>query len=126
MDKKVVKYFSMDGITLVKEPIKLDLLKNIDAANGSDLVKAVIDAMENIMAIGGEMHADEEQYLMELDSMQKNLWGINIYPGKERNNWIEFDSMINIRPTHNNRSRGVDNPETQKKIIEIVNSLIKQ
>ena len=126
MDKKVVKYFSMDGITLVKEPIKLDLLKNIAAANGSDLVKAVIDVMENIMAIGGEMHADEEKYLMELDSMQKNLWGINIYPDKERNNWIEFDSMINIRPTHNNRSRGVDNPEIQKKIIEIVNSLIKQ
>ena len=115
----------MDEIILVKEPIKLDLLKNIAAANGNNLVKAVVDVMENIMAIGGEMHADEEQYLIELDSMQKNLWGINIYPGKERNNWIEFDSMINVRPAHNNRTRGVDSPEIQKKIIEIINSLIK-
>ena len=116
----------MDEIILVKEPIKLGTLKSIASEIGSDLVKAVVDIKLNIMAIGGEMHADEEKFLLEEDSVQSDLWGINIYPNRERDTWIEFDSMINLRPRLNNRSRGVDNLEIQKKIIEIVNNLIKE
>lgn len=116
----------MDGITLVKEPITLEALKNIANENDSDLVKVVVDIKLQIIAIGGYMHADEEKLLLEEGSMQDNLWGINIYPDKDRKNWIEFDSMINVRSRQNNRSRGVEDPGIQKKIIEIVDLLIKQ
>jgi len=34
--------------------------------------------------------------------------------------------MINLKPSQSNYSRGVDNPEIQKKIIRIVNKLIKR
>jgi hypothetical protein len=78
------------------------------------------------MALGGELHSDEEALLIENGSEQKNLWGINIYPEIKDENWIEFDSMINLRPSQGNRSRGVDNPEIRKKIIEIVNNLIEK
>jgi hypothetical protein len=73
------------------------------------------------------MHADEEQLLLENGSAQENLWGINLYPEKfPDNSWIVFDSMINLRPSYGNRTRGVDNPEIQKKIIAIVNKLVSQ
>ncbi len=63
--------------------------------------------------------------LLEDGSKQQYLWGINIYPEKSKEEWIEFDSMINMRPRQNNRSRGVEDPETKSKIITIVNNLIK-
>ena len=34
--------------------------------------------------------------------------------------WVEFDSMINIRPSQGNRSRGVENVEIREKIINFV------
>ena len=71
------------------------------------------------------MHADEEQFLLEQGSEQKDLWGINIYPGESVENRIEFDSMINIRPSRGNKSRTVENTDIQKKIIALVNTFIE-
>ena len=68
----------------------------------------------------------KEQYLLERGSKQENLWGINLYLEKDGDDFIEFDSMINLKPSQSNYSRGVDNPEIQKKIIRIVNKLIKR
>lgn len=77
------------------------------------------------MVVDAELHSDQESLLLEQGSEQKNLWGINLYPDAiDTEDWIEFDSMINIRPSRGNTSRGVDNPELQKKIIHIVNKLI--
>ena len=116
----------MNEIVLVKEPVKVNILSEIISSTGGDLVKAVIDIRLNIMAIDGEMHSDEEQFLLGQGSNQDDLWGINIYPKMPRNEWIEFDSMINIRPRQNNRSRSVEDLELQKKIIQVVNDLILQ
>lgn len=90
-----------------------------------DMVKAVVDVERRIMATGGELHSDEETLLLENGSKQSNLWGINLYPLKPESEWLEFDSMINIRPRQENRSRGVENPEIRKKIIDIVSSLVE-
>ncbi len=71
-----------------------------------DMVKAVVDITTGIMAVGGELHADEEQVLLDRGSRQNDLWGINLYPGEfPQEDWLEFDSMINIRPAKGNRSR---------------------
>ena len=91
-----------------------------------NMVKAVVDVEEKIMAIGGELHSDEESLLLENDSKQQNIWGINIYHEIKDENWIEFYSMINLRPSQGNRSRSVHNPEIRKQIIEIVNNLIEK
>lgn len=116
----------MDEIILVKEPIKLSELKKLANKRGNDLVKAVVDVEKKIMVIDAEMHADEEKFLLDQDSEQDNLWGINIYPESPKEKWIEFDSMINVRSRHGNRSRGVEDPNTQQKIIEIVNFLVNK
>ncbi len=109
---------------IVNDKISIDEIKRIAQETFGTVVKAVVDVEKCIMAIGSELHSDEEAELISTGSKQENLWGINIYPDAEDEDFIEFDSLINLRPSHGNRTRGVDNPELRKRIIEIVNSLI--
>ncbi|MBZ1345379.1 MAG: hypothetical protein KY055_01960 [Candidatus Nealsonbacteria bacterium] len=111
-------------IKIVKNQIKREELQKLAQEQFGDLIKIVVDIEKEIMAVGGELHADEEVALMEEDSKRENTWGINFYPGKSKEEWIEFDSIINIKPSYGNRSRGVDNPEIRKKIGEIVEKLV--
>lgn len=90
-----------------------------------NLVKAVVDVDQEIMAIDAELHADEEALLLEQGSKQQHLWGINLYPGLKGKDFIEFDSVINLRPIQNNLSREVDDPKLRQQINRIVNSLVK-
>jgi len=86
-----------------------------------NLVKAVVDLQKNILVVDAEMHADEEQYLLEEGSKQTDLWGINLYPSKfGTDDFVEFDSMINIRPRQQNMSRSVDDPSIRERIIKLV------
>jgi len=110
---------------IIDDQITINELKEMAAKTFGNLVKGVVDVEREIMAIDGELHSDEEALLLENGCQQNNLWGINIYPNEKSKNWIEFDSMINLRPSQNNRSRGVDDIEIQKQIINIVNKLIK-
>lgn len=115
----------MSGIKIIKEKISLDELKEIAKERFGDMVKAVVDIEQKIMAIGAGMHADEESILLEQGSEQKNLWGINIYPESPKDEMIEFDSMINLRAWQGNKSRGVEDENIRKQIIQIVNGLIQ-
>src|SRR5580698_2821389 len=110
----------MFGIIIITTPVSINEIKKMAESQFGELVKAVVDIETGAMALGGELHSDEEKQMIENGSEQKNLWGINIYPEAEGDNKIEFDSMINIRPYAGNRTRSVDNPEIQKRIIEIV------
>jgi hypothetical protein len=114
-------------IIIIKIPITRFELKKIAQDGFGDMVKGAVDVAQGIMALGGELHMDEQMLLIEQErSSQEFVWGINLYPEKQDGGFIEFDSMINLKPAFGNRSRGVDNAETQKNIIEIVNKLIKQ
>lgn len=90
-----------------------------------DMVKAVVDCSRRVMVVGGELHADEEQWLLDDGSRQADLWGINLYPADTTEDWIEFDSMINVRPSQGNASRGVESHETQRLIRSIVAELVQ-
>ena len=115
----------MDNIEIIKEAITLARLKEIAKQRFGDMVKGVVDIEKNIIAFGGELHADEEAALLEDGSEQKNLWGINIYVDEPKEEWIEFDSMINIRPSQDNNSRTVEDENIKKRIVEIVETLVK-
>lgn len=112
------------NIKIIKDSISKNELAEIAKNQFGDLVKAVVDIEKEVIAIGGELHADEEALLLEQGSEQKNLWGINLYAAKPRDEWVEFDSMINIRPSQRNNSRGVESLETQRKIRDIISKLI--
>jgi hypothetical protein len=90
-----------------------------------DMVKAVVDVDRCVMAIGGELHSDEEAALLEDGSAQANLWGINLYPAEQGDAWIEFDSMINVRPSQGNRSRNVEDQALQARIRQVVTALVE-
>jgi len=105
----------------VVERISLEELKALAEKMYEPLVKAVADVEGHILVIDAGLHSDEELYLLEKGSKQENLWGFNLWPesyGTE--NFVEFDSLINIRPAQNNRSRNVENAEIREKIIAIV------
>ena len=91
-----------------------------------DIVKAVVDIDQELIAVDAELHSDLEAALLENGSEQKRLWGINFYPEASGDDFIEFDSMINVRPSQGNRSRGVKNEEIPNKIIQIVNQRIER
>lgn len=111
---------------LVDKKITLTELKNMSGKMFGGLVKAVVDIEKKVMVVDADLHADEEAYLLEQGSKQDNLWGINLYPELEKDQFLEFDSMINIRPRQNNFSRSVEDEELQKKIAAIVDMLVKQ
>ncbi len=117
----------MSNPQIIKDKIKLAEIEQMAKSRFGNLIKAVIDVEQKIMALDAEMHVDEEQLLLSAGSKQENLWGINLYPeffGTP--DFVEFDSMINLRPGQNNRSRGVEDVEIQRKIIEIVNKLVEK
>lgn len=110
---------------LVEAKITNEELKKMSEKMFDGLVKAVVDIEKKIMVVDAELHADQEDFLLQRGSVQNNLWGINFYPDQvDTDNWLEFDSMINLRPAQNNRSRNVESEEIREKIIEIVEKLV--
>lgn len=101
------------------------ILTELAASRFGDMVKAVVDVSRKIMAVSGELHSDEEALLLADGSRQQDLWGINLYPAELSQDWIEFDSMINVRPSQGNRSRNVEDAATRAAILRVVGALVE-
>lgn len=107
--------------------ISVSELKDMAGKMYGNLVKADVDIEKNIVVVDMEMHADGEAYLLENGSKQKDLWGVNLHPDKfGANDFVEFESMINLRPSQGNLSRGVDDPEIRKKILGIIGQVVHE
>lgn len=92
-----------------------------------NLVKADVDIAQKLLLVDMELHADGEAYLLEHGSRQNDVWGINLHPsmfGTEE--FIEFDSMINIRPSQHNPSRDVLDKKVRSAITAIVAGAIHE
>ncbi|EKE21418.1 MAG: hypothetical protein ACD_7C00251G0004 [uncultured bacterium] len=111
---------------IIKDEITIKELREMSDKMFGNLVKAVVDIEKKIMAVDADLHADEEALLLENGSAQKDLWGINFYPELTGEDFVEFDSMINLRPAQGNRSRGVNDTEIQKEILAVVNKLVRK
>lgn len=111
---------------IITAPVTLRDIKKMAAARFGDMVKAVVDSERGLLAVDAELHADLEALFLQDGSKQNDLWGINLYPDIEGDDFLEFDSMINIRPAQPNMSRGVDNPGTRQKIRDIVNKWVRR
>lgn len=109
---------------IISQPINRNDLKAMLPGYFGDMIKAVVDIQKMIIGLDAELHADIEKELLQQGSEQANLWGINLYPEMEGEDFIEFDSLINIRPYQGNRSRDVQDPVVRKRIVEVVNTLI--
>jgi len=109
-----------------QDPVSLDELRRMAVERFGDMVKAVVDLDRRVMLVDAEMHSDEEAELLAGGSRQADLWGINLYPELAEADWLEFDCMINLRPSVGNRSRGVDDPATRERIAALVRTLVRR
>lgn len=109
---------------IISQPISRADLARMAEEQFGDWIKAVVDLARGSMAVGGDLHADDGALLIEHGSSQQDLWGINLYLDEEGPDWVEFDSMINIRPGQGNRSRGVDDERTRERIRALVDFLV--
>lgn len=107
-------------------PISLDQVRQLARGRFGDVVKGVVDLRREVMLLDADMHADEEAELLAEGSAQTDLWGINLYPDVEGDDWLEFDSMINLRPSFGNRSRGVDDAATREAILRLVHRAVQR
>ena len=112
-------------MTIIDKTISLKEIADMQDNFFGDMVKGVVDTERGLLAVDAELHADLEKLLLEDGSVQQNLWGINLFPEISGEDFIEFDSMINIRPYQDNPSRDVLDPEIRAKIRQVVNNLIK-
>jgi hypothetical protein len=113
-------------IQVVRDPITIEDLRRVAREQFGEMVKAVVDVAQGMMAIGGELHADEEAVLLDQGSHQPDLWGINVYPDAARAERVEFDSMINVRPAQGNRSRSVEDAAVRSRILDVVDRLVHE
>src|SRR3989338_9135207 len=107
-------------IKIIKDKISQAEIKELARQTFGDMVKAVVDIERGIMAAGGEMHADCEQVLLDDGSKQENLWGANIYPDSVGDDFIEYKSLINIRPKVGNRSMDIEDMAIREKVKQII------
>jgi hypothetical protein len=84
-------------------------------------IKVVVDVRRKVLAAGGEKHVDGERLLLEDGSLQEDLWGagLDLETGE-----MDFDSLINLRPTQN-RSREILDEEIREKAAAVIQSLLK-
>jgi len=105
---------------ILRDRLSRDALRQIAAETFGDLVKAVVDLDRELVALDAELHSDLEALLLDDGSAQDALWGINLYPGLAGGEFVEFDSMINMRPSQGNKTRGVEDPAIRARILRIV------
>jgi hypothetical protein len=99
-------------------------LKRLVESRFLEMVKYVVDVRRRVAAVGGELHADAEALLLSQGSRQEDLWGANYYPGRGKDDCIEYTALINIRPAQGNRSMDVADPGIREAIRAITFALI--
>ena len=107
-------------VRVVSDRISRDELSRLAAETYKEMIKAAVDVQKEVLAVGGELHADCEARLLDEGSQEKDLWGINIYLEKPESERIEYTSFINVRPSHGNSSMEIKDPRLRKRIGDIV------
>ncbi|MBR4826952.1 MAG: hypothetical protein IKZ91_03610 [Bacteroidales bacterium] len=111
---------------ILNNPISRAELKEYAANTFGDMIKCVADVDNGLLAIDADLHADLERLLLENGSGQASLWGFNLYPDESGEDFIEYDSLINIRSWLGNPSRDVMDQEVREKIMNIVGKFITE
>ena len=107
---------------IIREPATREQLAQMSEASGGTLVKLAVDVGREILAGGGDLHADCEAALLEDGSQQSDVWGADWYPLERQ---VGFESLINIRPRQQNLALEVQNPDLRSRIETIVRQYLE-
>jgi hypothetical protein len=113
-----------DIVVVSQEAIERAALRALVDRFFEDMVKYVVDVERGVAAIGGQLHADAEALLLEHGSRQEDLWGANYFPGLGPDACIEFTSLINIRPSQDNRSMEIQDEHIRARVRDLTSRLI--
>ena len=108
------------------QTISLDEIRALAQGRFGDMINGVVDLKRGTLLLDADLHADQEASLLADGSKQVDLWGINLYPDVAGEDWLEFDSMINLRPSLGNRSRGVDDAATREAIAAFMARVVRR
>lgn len=108
------------GIEIVRTTVSRKQLTEIAKEYYEDIIKGVVDINREVVALGGEMHADAEEGLLNDGSQLRDLWGFNLLLDELKENCLVYESFINIRPGDNNKSLEVQDPEIRKQMMQII------
>ncbi len=114
----------LNQIRILSEPIGRDEAREIGKPWYQELVKGVVDIDQGLIALGGEYHMDANVILIANGSKQSNVWGFNIYPDQTGDDFIEYTSLINIRPAVGNRTMVVEDEGIRNAMRDIIERLI--
>lgn len=108
-------------IRIVRDKLSRQELQTIAKERFGDLVKAAVDVEQEVIALGAELHADAEAELIEKEGGRRDdIWGINLYPAETGDAFLEFDSMINLKPASGNRTRGIEDEAIRARVRSVV------
>ena len=114
-------YQKLNIMVILDKPITREELVRLAENFYGDMIKGVVDVDQELLALDAELHSDLEGLLLKEGSQLEALWGINLYPEADDEDFLEFDTLINIKPRQGNRSRDVENEEIRERIRTIVN-----
>jgi hypothetical protein len=107
-------------IRIVREQISEDDLREVAKDFYGHMVKGVVDLEREIVAFGGEFHADANSLLIDDGSQQPDVWGFNWYFDVPEGERIEYTSLINIRPHMGNRKMEISDEAIRERVRTIV------
>jgi hypothetical protein len=108
-------------LSIIREKADEKALKRI-AEDLDGYVKVVVDIRRKILAAGGKLHTDGEKAMLEDGSKQADLWGAGIDLETDE---IDFDSMINLRPSQKNASREILDQHIREQAESIIRNLLR-
>ena len=108
------------NIRIINKPVSVKEIEDLAKAYYEDLIKGVVDIRREVLALGGEMHADAEEVLLKDGSKQTDLWGFSILFDKAKEESLIYESFINIRPRDNNKNLEVKNPVIREQMKRII------
>ncbi len=114
----------MADIEILHDPIAKEELRRLVLEGFGDMVKYVVDVERQVIALGGQLHADGEALLLESGSRQEDLWGANYFPGTSPIECVEFTSLINIRPAQSNLGMEIADLRLRDRVLALTHRLI--
>jgi len=108
----------------IDKPVKIKDIWSKRTTKFSGMIKIAVDIDEEWIVLDDELHADCEAALLGKGSQQENIWGANIYPEKQGDDFLDYIAFINIRPSQNNLSMEILDPLIRDRIKQIIQRLL--
>ncbi|MCA9371419.1 hypothetical protein KC726_00830 [Candidatus Woesebacteria bacterium] len=107
-------------IILLSKPATDEDIQNA-SVHYPNYIKITIDIEKELIAIGGEYHADAEKILLENGGNSDYIWGggLDLITGE-----IETNAIVNIKPKRGNRSTELLEEKTRNTFISIAKQFL--